>query len=76
MPTLMMLRILLYLAQAFAANFVHILREVQLLAHLRHPHIINFVEMFLTDDCIAIVNEYIAGGNLKNFLQACWWQCV
>ena len=45
-------------------------REVQFLSKLDHPHIVRFVETFLTELYIAIVTEYIPGGNLKNHLLA------
>ena len=36
---------------------------------LRHPHVIEFREVFLTDDYICIAMEYAAGGSLFQYVQ-------
>lgn len=36
---------------------------------LRHPHVIEFKEVFLTDDYICIAMEYASGGNLFSYVQ-------
>jgi serine/threonine-protein kinase SRK2 len=45
--------------------------ETEVLNHrmLRHPHVIEFKEVFLTTDHIAIVMEYASGGNLFSYVQ-------
>lgn len=35
---------------------------------LHHPHIIQFREVFLTADHLAIVSEYAAGGDLADYI--------
>lgn len=36
---------------------------------LRHPHVIEFKEVFLLPEHIAIVMEYASGGNLFSYVQ-------
>jgi serine/threonine-protein kinase SRK2 len=45
--------------------------EYELLNHrtLRHPHVIQFKEVFLTPEYICIVMEYASGGSLFNHVQ-------
>lgn len=45
--------------------------EAEILNHrmLRHPHVIEFKEVFLTSEFICIVMEYAAGGNLFTYVQ-------
>eukprot|EP01024_Parvocaulis_polyphysoides_P027563 TRINITY_DN24967_c0_g1_i3.p1 TRINITY_DN24967_c0_g1~~TRINITY_DN24967_c0_g1_i3.p1 ORF type:complete len:160 (+),score=21.97 TRINITY_DN24967_c0_g1_i3:75-482(+) len=44
-------------------------REVVNHSHLRHPHIILYHEVFLTDHYLAIVMEYAEGGDMFSFLK-------
>mmetsp|Transcript_18816 Transcript_18816/g.32119 ORF Transcript_18816/g.32119 Transcript_18816/m.32119 type:complete len:375 (-) Transcript_18816:784-1908(-) len=45
--------------------------EAEILNHrmLRHPHVIEFKEVFLTDTYICIAMEYATGGNLFSYVQ-------
>lgn len=45
--------------------------EAEILNHrmLRHPHVVEFKEVFLTSEFICIVMEYAAGGNLFTYVQ-------
>ena len=45
--------------------------EAEILNHrmLRHPHVIEFKEVFLTSEYICIAMEYAAGGNLFSYVQ-------
>lgn len=45
--------------------------ETEVLNHrmLRHPHVIEFKEVFLTPEYICIVMEYASGGNLFGYVQ-------
>lgn len=36
---------------------------------LRHPHVIQFKEVFLTPECICIAMEYATGGSLFHYVQ-------
>uniref|UniRef100_A0A7S0WYC6 Protein kinase domain-containing protein n=1 Tax=Chlamydomonas leiostraca TaxID=1034604 RepID=A0A7S0WYC6_9CHLO len=44
--------------------------EAEILNHraLRHPHVVEFKEAFITPDFICIAMEYAAGGNLFNYV--------
>ena len=37
---------------------------------LQHPHILQLLEVFLTDDYLAISTQYAAGGDLAEFVAA------
>ncbi|KAF0691089.1 Aste57867_17627 [Aphanomyces stellatus] len=57
------------LQPAFAAEGVdRYVKEVALLATLRHPHIVPFVGFTLTTSSVGIVTEYFAKGRLANML--------
>lgn len=45
--------------------------ETEILNHrvLRHPHVIEFKEVFITSEFICIVMEYASGGNLFSYVQ-------
>ena len=45
--------------------------ETEILNHrvLRHPHVIEFKEVFITSEYICIVMEYASGGNLFSYVQ-------
>lgn len=45
--------------------------EAEILNHrmLRHPHVIEFKEVFLTSEYICIVMEYASGGSLFTYVQ-------
>jgi serine/threonine-protein kinase SRK2 len=45
--------------------------EAEILNHrmLRHPHVIEYKEVFLTPEYISIVMEYASGGNLFSYVQ-------
>eukprot|EP00210_Caulerpa_lentillifera_P003321 g3171.t1 len=46
----------------------YVLNEILNLRLLNHPHITEFIECFLTETHLCIVMEYVAGGNLNNFI--------
>lgn len=48
---------------------VQAMREVQILKKLRHPHIVQFFTSFLENECLYIVMEYAAGGDLQNLIR-------
>ena len=43
-------------------------REVLNQASLFHPHVVGFKEVFLTPNHLAIVLEYVAGGNVLQYI--------
>lgn len=43
-------------------------REVINQSNLHHPHIVGFREVFLTMDYLAIVLEYVPGGNVLQYI--------
>lgn len=43
-------------------------REIKLLAHLRHPNIVKFVDSFIEDGIMHIVMEYAAKGTLHKLI--------
>eukprot|EP01012_Entosiphon_sulcatum_P012460 TRINITY_DN17812_c0_g1_i1.p1 TRINITY_DN17812_c0_g1~~TRINITY_DN17812_c0_g1_i1.p1 ORF type:complete len:890 (+),score=99.80 TRINITY_DN17812_c0_g1_i1:44-2671(+) len=45
-----------------------ILREVQLIAPLQHPHIVRYLGSNISGDKLYIVLEYVAGGSLRSLL--------
>eukprot|EP00210_Caulerpa_lentillifera_P003319 g3169.t1 len=46
----------------------YVLNEILNLRLLKHPHITQFKECFLTDRHLCIVMEYVGGGNLADFI--------
>eukprot|EP00210_Caulerpa_lentillifera_P003325 g3174.t1 len=46
----------------------YVLNEILNLRALNHPHITQFIECYLTEKDLCIVMEYVAGGNLNNFI--------
>lgn len=46
-------------------------QETQLLTHLQHVNIVQFVELVEDDSQLALVMEYASGGDLDTFLR---WQ--
>eukprot|EP00210_Caulerpa_lentillifera_P003316 g3166.t2 len=46
----------------------YVLNEIVNLHLLDHPHITRFKECYLTEKHLCIVMEYVAGGNLKDFI--------
>ena len=36
---------------------------------LAHPHIVSFKEVFITSHWLAIVMEYVGGGNLQQYVE-------
>lgn len=53
----------------------YVLREILNHRALRHPHVVQFHEVFLTNDYLAIVMEYADKGDLFSFVQA-WSTCL
>eukprot|EP00210_Caulerpa_lentillifera_P003326 g3175.t1 len=47
----------------------YVLNEILNLRLLNHPHITEFIECYLTETHLCIVMEYVAGGNLKDFIR-------
>lgn len=45
-------------------------REAQIVAQLRHPHILQVIDFDVDDDLHYMVMEYIQGKNLKQYIQA------
>lgn len=64
--------------QVYAVKFLprgrniqrYVLREILNHRSLRHPHVVQFHEVFLTHDYLAIVMEYADQGDLFSFVQA------
>ncbi|TMS16921.1 NUAK family SNF1-like kinase 1 [Larimichthys crocea] len=48
---------------------IHIQREIEITASLRHPNIIRFHEVFESRDKIVIVMEYASRGELYDYIQ-------
>lgn len=46
------------------------MKEVRLLASLRHPNIVGFVESFVENSMLCIVTEFCDGGDLSTLLAA------
>ncbi|XP_064632458.1 NUAK family SNF1-like kinase 1 [Lineus longissimus] len=49
-------------------DLVRIQREIKVMASLRHPHIINIMEVFENKEKIILVMEYAAGGELYDYI--------
>lgn len=47
----------------------YVIREILNHRSLRHPHVVQFYEVFLTNDYLAIVMEYADQGDLFAFVQ-------
>jgi len=47
-----------------------LMREVQLMKLLNHPHIVKVYDVFETDDDVVVVMEYVAGGELFDYIVA------
>lgn len=47
----------------------YVVREILNHKALRHPHVIEFYDIFLTDEYLAIVMEYADHGDLFLFVQ-------
>lgn len=47
----------------------YVVRELLNHKRLRHPHVVQFYEVFLTDDYLAIVMEFADQGDLFLFVQ-------
>ena len=45
-------------------------REIQILKHMQHPHIVNLLEVVERPRHIYLVTEYVAGGELFEFIVA------
>ena len=45
-------------------------REIQILKHMQHPHIVNLLEVVERPRHIFLVTEYVAGGELFEFIVA------
>lgn len=58
------------LLQAFIANWPYVKREVMLLSKLKHPHIVGFREVFLSDNDLALVMTFVPGGTLSDYLMS------
>lgn len=46
-------------------------REIEIQAHLRHPHILRMYNYFYDEKRIYLILEYAAGGELYKELQKC-----
>lgn len=47
----------------------YVAREIVNHSHLLHPHIVQFKEVFLTADYLAIAMEYVAGGDMFAYVK-------
>ena len=47
----------------------YVAREIVNHSHLLHPHIVQFKEVFLTSDYLAIAMEYVAGGDMFAYVK-------
>ena len=47
----------------------YVLREILNHRSLRHPHVVQFCEVFLTHEYLAIVMEFADQGDLFSFVQ-------
>jgi len=45
-------------------------REIQILKHIQHPHVVNLLEVIEKPRHIYLVTEYVAGGELFEFIVA------
>ena len=54
--------------QDFIANWPYVEREVTLLSKLKHPHIVGFIEVFLSESYLALVMTLVPGGTLSEYL--------
>ena len=59
---------LLSALQAFLAHWPYVKREVTLLSKLKHPHIVGFREVFLSESHLALVMTLVPGGTLSDYL--------
>ena len=45
-------------------------REIQILKHIHHPHVVNLLEVIEKPRYIYLVTEYVSGGELFEFIVA------
>ncbi len=57
------------LTQMKAKEKTKTLKEIEIMQLLDHPHIITYFHSFLEDNAIAIVMEYVDGGDLAQLIQ-------
>ncbi|CAG9536468.1 unnamed protein product [Cercopithifilaria johnstoni] len=63
---------ILFKSQLIKNNVEHQLRrEIEIQAHLRHPHILRMYNYFYDEKRIYLILEYAAGGELYKELQKC-----
>lgn len=58
---------LITLGERFYKKYVE--REILNHRHLVHPHIVSFKEVFVTSNHLAIVMEFVGGGNLQSWVE-------
>lgn len=61
----------MHLPQFLKRGAINKYTEAEILNHslLRHPHVIQFKEVFLTSEHICIAMEYATGGSLFHYVQ-------